>query len=76
MGKQLQLMHVTNTDSFLKPCRLTGFSFLEKTMAAFIVLVVMFLTIPVCYLIKWYQDYKAWKFHKNRSRPLNPWSDW
>ncbi|KCY22247.1 hypothetical protein [Acinetobacter baumannii] len=45
-------------------------------MAAFIVLVVMFLTIPVCYLIKWYQDYKAWKFHKNRSRPLNPWYDW
>ncbi|AZC09437.1 hypothetical protein DKE47_006290 [Acinetobacter nosocomialis] len=53
-----------------------GVFFLEKTMAAFIVLVVMFLTIPVCYLIKWYQDYKAWKFHKNRSRPLNPWSDW
>ncbi len=28
------------------------------------------------FLWNWYQDYKAWKFHKNRPRILNPWSDW
>ncbi|HDJ7836500.1 TPA: hypothetical protein PRO20_000467 [Acinetobacter baumannii] len=38
--------------------------------------VVPLLSFVVYFLWCWYQDYKKWKFHKNRSRPLNPWSDW
>lgn len=35
---------------------------------------------PIALLIMiirdWYRDYKVRKYHKNRPRILNPWSDW
>ncbi|WP_407953934.1 hypothetical protein [Acinetobacter baumannii] len=41
-----------------------------------LVLVAILLAILLWALSNWYQDFKKWKYQKNKQRILNPWSDW
>lgn len=43
------------------------------TSIAIVLLLIAMLTMIFC---DWYRDYKNRKYHKNRSKILNPWSDW
>ncbi len=35
-----------------------------------------FLCVLLIILNNWRKDYKNWKYHKNKPRILNPWSDY
>ncbi|WP_171496509.1 hypothetical protein [Acinetobacter bereziniae] len=39
-------------------------------------LIIILISVVLIYFYSWYQDFKNWKYHKNKPRALNPWSDW